>query len=299
MRAVNTVDLCKDYFDGFKAVAKHESVGAVLLGLLKILTYALILPPLLLGGVYLRSKKIVEFQQSIDSKLDSVKVNITFANVFPSENDSKKLITYLVNKLDNFEGNDNAQLEKERFAKGFKLLSYEAQADFFKEAIANKCLALAVKWIPRDITYLNFVSGAPNAIHHAWANKRNIELLLPELPTFTSLDRIELNLRGLGFYSAAADKNVQNMTNVQGLNFHYSADTQRTFEHMGVTYHHYNDTLPILKTIVALKELINRRPTMEWSIRLMNLSVAQKTGDSRSIGGDIPHATHLINYLYK
>lgn len=289
MRYDNYLNIAKSYISGFSEVRRHESFSKTLVGLLKILSYALILPPLILGCMYWKNRKIHDLQNCMDSKIDNNTIQDIFTQsvIAPEnqENSQKKMMRYLVNKLVNFEKRDNEQLERARFEKGFKQLSFESQEEFFRRAQELDCLEMALNWIPKDIKELNFVSGLTNAVQNSSANKHNVLLLLEELPKFNQLTKIELNLRGLGFYTASVDKNVQTMTG-PGDVFACSEDLTKIFEVGGAQYHHSNDTFPILKVVAALRKLLHKQPDLKWDMSFTGFAVGGKGVELNMVGGE-------------
>lgn len=301
MRANNILSFTQNYSSGFDDVYNHETVSKTLVGLLKIISYALILPPLILGCMYIRSKKINELQRDIDSKIDTNKVHEVFTTTVLGKQDDchKKMARYLINKLVNFEKTDDEALEKSRFEKGFKQLSFDYQQEFFKMANEEDCLKMALQWIPKDITKLNFISGPPNALRHSDISNRNVVYLLAELPKFTHLEKITLNLQGLGFYGESVDLDVQRMT-VPGVDFGCRADETRYFQVHGMEYGHYNDTLNIVKTLVEVRQLIKNFPNLEWELQFMTRIISGKGTELTAVlGGEMMHGTNLVAYFQK
>lgn len=301
MRASNILSFTHNYSSGFDDVYRHETAGKTLIGLLKIISYALILPPLILGCMYLKSKKINDLQTDIDSKIDTNKVLEVFSKAVLEKqgNCQKKMIQYLINKLNNFEKTDDELKEKARFEQGFKQLTFDFQQEFFKKANEEGCLEMALQWTPKDITELNFISGPPNALRHSDISNRNMVYLLAELPKFTQLKKITLNLQGLGFYGESVDLDVQRMT-VPGVVFGCRADETRYFQVHGMEYGHYNDTLNIVKTLVEVRKLIKNFPNLEWELKFMTRIISGKgTELTEVLGGEMMHGTNLVAYFNK
>lgn len=304
MRAVNAINYSRNYFNGFGDVCNRKTTTQALVGLLKILSYALILPPVIFRCMYFKNKKINDLQTDIDGKIDSNRMQEIFLQTVvkgkAQENGQKKLIKYLTNKLVNFEKGDDEELERSRFEKGFKQLSFESQGEFFKRAHAFNCLGSALRWMPKDIAELNFISGPPNAIYCSKINRRNVASFLEELPKFTHLKKIELNLKGLGFYTPSIDRNVQTMA-IKGISFAHSDEgSEQTFNVHGILYTHYNDTLPIVKIIIAMKALIQRYPDLTWQVVLMNFGIGGKGVELQSVvNGEMRYTTNLTAYFRK
>lgn len=307
MRANNTLNCTRSYFNGFIDVYNHNSIRETTLGILKIISYIFIIPPVVIGIRYLKSKKIVDLQNDFDNRIDCARLTELFNPVNSQssrDNAQKKLIQYLANKLLNFEKNDNEKLEQKRFKKGFKKLSCESQIKFFSLVSKNNCLKMALKWIPKNTEELYFSSGTPNPIHYSRENQQNVKLFLEALPRFRQLKKIELHLRGLGYYSSAVDKSVRMMT-LPGINSAHTNDPIHHVKFNGVSVSNYNDTLPIVKTIITIREQIKKFPKLEWMLVLSN----PETGFGEGIGGrgtsltlasnHIDYAQNLVAYFSK
>lgn len=302
MRTNRVLSYSESYISGFNDVYNHKSLRQTLIGLIKILSYCLIIPPIVSRCVYLKSKKIVDMQTDIDGKIDNGRIQEVFTQIATAKNNpvdgENKLINYLINKLENFETTDNEKLERSRFGAGFKKLSFASQKEFFKRANDCKCLGMALKWIPDDITDLNFISGPPNPILKSSMNNSNLTLLLEEIPRFTKLKTMHLHLRGLGFYTLNVDQSVYNMTQGKDV-FACTQDSPCSIKFDGVTYYNYkNDTMAIVKAIIALRKLTQNQPDLIWAVNFMNSSLVGKgTAVLTMFDGDAAFLKNLTAYL--
>jgi hypothetical protein len=291
MRAENRLNNASDYLNGFNDVREHRSVCETITGLLKIISYALIIPPIIMGILYLKGRIVCDLQDELDGQVDQI-----FAQTF-QKNSPQRINEYLINKLINLEMYDDIDLEKKRFETGFKLLTFESQKEFFKMALEADRMALALQWIPNDIKELNFVSGPKNPISDSETNRHSIKLFLEELPRFVRLEKIELDLRGVGFYGPSVDKNVQFMTQGSGRFAFIAEDDRRTFIMNGAEYSHYNETFQIVETVVAMRTLIQQQPNLIWNFRFMDLTMYGVGTESQGTNGMWSFTNNLSAYF--
>ncbi|QLH36155.1 MAG: hypothetical protein HWD61_08480 [Parachlamydiaceae bacterium] len=78
---------------------------------------------------------------------------------------------------------------------------------------------------------------------------------MKELPLFTHLEKLELNLKGIGFYTEILDRNLQDMTQAGNNTLIYTEDSRQVWRIHKASYIYTNDHLPILNTLMALKSL--------------------------------------------
>ncbi|MFI5343308.1 MAG: hypothetical protein ACHQUC_03710 [Chlamydiales bacterium] len=302
MRATNNLKYAENYLSGFSDVINHETIGKILIGILKIISYISFLPPMYFLYASFENKKIIDLQNSFDTKFD--KISEIFTQTIHSEENpedrQKRLIDYLANKLVNFEETDNIELEKSRFEKGFRQLSFESQKDFFHAVNQSNCLETALKWIPKDITALNFLPGSTNPINHSERNARHVKLFLEELPKFTQLETITLNLRGLGFYSAEVDKSVQIMAMPGTITACLQDKTNGLYQLNGNTYHHYNDNFQVIQVVKDIRALISKQPNLSWRFYFADFGAGGKGTDlTMAADGKPKYLTNFRNYLQK
>lgn len=302
MRAVNNLKFAENYLSGFNDCIHHETVAKTLIGIIKIISYISIIPPIYFLYNLAKTKKIVDLQRSFDDNIDAGKIYKTFEKTIALDNQKQnKLIDYLVNKLINFDENDNIELEKSRFQKAFKQLDFESQPLFFQRAHQSHCLKTALNWIPKDISALNFISGTANPIYYSDKSRSSLEWLLIELPTWTHLQKVRLNLQGLGFYSAEVDRSVQLMASPGGkISASVGSKMQGRYEWNGATYEFCNDNFQIGRAVQEIKLLIDKHPDLEWQIYFANFGVGgQGTDVTMAFDGKQEYLTNFRRYLQK
>ena len=75
MRAVNNLKFAENYLSGFNDCIHHETVAKTLIGIIKIISYISIIPPIYFLYTIAKTKKIVDLQRSFDDKIDKDKLN--------------------------------------------------------------------------------------------------------------------------------------------------------------------------------------------------------------------------------
>jgi hypothetical protein len=309
MRLNNLLNNTKSYLNGFNDVYSHQTVDKKILGLLKIASYALIIPPLVACFIYLKNKKIVDLQKELDGKFDAILTKKIFEKIIvPQENTTQqnqatiqnKIIPYLVNKLKNFEEEDNEEEEQKRFEVGFRQLSFDDQKIFFESITQPRHLQMAFQWIPKDIENLNFVSGPLNPIYYSKMNERHIEILLKNLDQFKSLKQINLNLQGLGFYTPSMNTDICTMGKFSGFSFSYTKEEMGNFQVNGIDYYHENNGMPILRSIESMKKLIQAQPNLTWHISLTNFGINGEGTEVQGLYNGYENTKeNMENYLKK
>lgn len=300
MKAESYLNIAKLYLSGFNEVSAHKNASKTVVGLLKIFSYIFIFPPIVFGYLYWKNKKITDLQNNIDSKIDKGQVGDIFANTLKTNAlGDQKILTYLVNKLLNFEKGDDETLEKKRFGEGFKQLSFDLQGEFFKRAYECKCVKKALQWIPQETSELNFISGPPHPIHSSKTNKQNVIYLLDELTRLDRLKKIQFNLKGLGFYTPNIDKNVYNMS-LPGIDFSFTDESECSFNVNGTWYSHCNDAFSIIKILAAIREMARKNSNLKWNLSLMNGAMGGQGVEvqaAANLKGE--YVTHLMAYFRK
>lgn len=307
MKINKQIENLECYLNGFNDVYEHKSKKLVVLGFLKILSYVFVIPVLIANNQYWKNKNVLDFQNEIDSKLTKcllIKNDISkiFENTInPDKKQSgnqDKMIDYLINKLVNFEVTDDKAKEQQRFEKVFHQLTFESQEKFFRKAGHLECMELALTWIPNDIKFLNFISGPEVPVQCAKMNRTNSQLIANKLPEFNNLEKIRLNVKGLGFYTDSIDNCIEEMIQGGGDVVHH--DPRTDFNIDGATYAHHNDNVIIISLISNLKKVIKNNSSLEWEFNLYNygLSYNPKNDSKQQFGKDEgPEKGHLFHYL--
>lgn len=209
MGHIENVNSCKSYLSGFKDVQNSNKVP---LGILKILSYALIIPPLVVIGLYLHHKKIVHLDQSYDAMLNnepsskSNHIHLIGECRNKSKIDSMNFVSYLIRKstvLARSNLTDAVKEEqKQNFQKGFHQLSFKAQRQFFIKLINKGALSkfLQQDLLPKDIKEINFTLGNAH-YRNSGANVKAAKLFFDFMNSCDHLDKVNLDLKGLGYYN--------------------------------------------------------------------------------------------------
>lgn len=285
MKAEAVLSNMNRYFNGFHDVYEHKTLGTTFLGIVKILSYCFLIPPFICGSIYGANKKITDLQKEFDREFETdnaskaKQTQQVAMTIFPDS--EKKLVQYLTDKLDNFDPSTDGDRKAEemiKFARGFKKLSFDQQLDFFKNRTHSvDKLEMALEWIPKDITKLNFISGTRNVLsvfNDAVQNRNNLVIFLSKLPEFKQLKTIELNLQSVGFYTAESNRLLQlDVDGVVPLNAPVGGDEYmnginwRGFDCAGFT----NDISCITGTFVKVRELKQNNRDLEWKVYFANV----------------------------
>lgn len=271
MRSKDITAICEVYFNGFKDVYDHRTASDILLGILKIISYAFIIPPICFAIAYFKNKDIVHIEKAYDTLIPSVaSTNAIYQNTVSQDIDQNKLIDYLVIKIDNLRS-INDPTDEQFFKNGFVQLTFDSQKIFF-EKIANKnLLSQAILCLPNEITELNFTTGYINPISNSEESIKSISILLDAFKKFTRITKICLDLRSVGYYTVKANQALvtmkQNVIVIPG-------DEDGIFDWKGLSYEFHNPTQAVVKSLIALRDLLKQTPHLEYSFSFANLSLS-------------------------
>lgn len=266
MKISQSFNMHASYLNGFQDVYKHKSVSSTLLGIIKILSYATVIFPLISLNSYFKYKKIIELQKDLDNNLDKNKTELNaikiFGEVIGNKNKQQEvLINYLANKIEYFEKNtDNEDLERKRFEKAFRKLTFDSQEKFFIQASKRNSMELALKWIPQDIEEFNFtLSHTKNYGKDQESYKQHTQTLLQTFPKFTNLKKLHLDLECLG-YAHFINDGVALMTQKETASLGFSEDPMPIEQHtpFGEEFSHYLYYNSLFDTIKYLRTYIQK-----------------------------------------
>lgn len=305
MRAENIVKYCQAYLNGFNDLYSMKSCSGVTLGILKIASYCLLIPPVIVGLFSLYYKKIAQIESDFDSLLDSIeafKTNEIYNKIHQPENalktNSKEFITYLVRKVNKIHASDISDINDiERVRKGFLLLSFEKQKDFFQGLADSSLLIkfLEMNFIPNDISELNFTLGN-SQFQNLKDNDCIAMIFFKYLAKFSELTKLHLDLKGLGFYGPMAEGQLDQLDQLfasayDGGSFwfpmeNYRYDAQDFREGLSI-YSYCDRGSPMTNAAVELRRLIHKAKnadnTFKYKLSFMNLMVDGDTKGTHSV----------------
>jgi hypothetical protein len=292
MRSELIVQKCLSYFNGFYEIPRCKNRTELLSSLLKIVSYALLLPPVIVGVFYFHHKKIAILENSFNQLMDNTeayRAQEVFHRIHRDNSrcfKQKDIIQCLLIKISDLkcEELDTAEeiKEIERIKKGFLLLSLEKQHDLFLKLIDKGLMSklLDMDLIPKDITELNFTLGE-SRFQNLEANDTLATKFLSKLTEFRSLKKIRLDLKGIGFYGPAANQNLENLSQsihvsrIDAFLFPTINNTKITRE--GKSYFYSDRNFPIVNAMVQLRKFIDRANSngsnFEYHLDFMNLLV--------------------------
>ncbi|MFI5343739.1 MAG: hypothetical protein ACHQUC_05910 [Chlamydiales bacterium] len=298
----NNLEFCENYFNSFADLFQCASLGRTLKGIGKILSYSLIIPPLVIAYKYFQYRKIAQinaFKDGLDNLLSCSSNPLKiYKLVFPEK--QKELLNYLTNKAAEIKTNGaNHDLEKTRFQKGFRLLSFDQQKDFFAMAIQANVLSNVLALIPNDISELNFTSGP---VRHPFGNdsqqREYAELLVDKLKQLTHVKKLHLDLTGLGLYCQGVHHKVLTANKFENVFANFSSSSTlhsytRSVRDYGILTFHTDNVEIIFKTLQQSREMSRKDHELELFVQFYNYDV-RVNRDSISGGpkGDI----HLVRH---
>lgn len=207
MRASEKFEMYNHYFSGFEDI-QHS--GKRLQGIAKILSYMSVILPVIFKYLEIHYKNINAIYQTFDTELN-LKTNQIFTNSF-NINQGNNSINYLLEKVEIIDKNnilqEELQLEKERFQKGFCCLTLKNQENLFRELTDKNLLAKGMELIPRDVDKLQFRVGSSlvESVNVGKRNEANALIFLEKLGEFNQLKTVVLHLEGLGTIRDKAEK---------------------------------------------------------------------------------------------
>lgn len=292
MRSENIVRSCLNYFNAFNELANCQNKSEYLIASLKIVSYSLIFPPLIVGCLYFYHKKIALLESSFDGLIDNTaiyKTHQVFHEIHYDNSKSfkqKDIVQCLFIKVSNLNyedlNTDKGKAEIERFKKGFKLLNLEKQHDFFVKLLDSGLMAkfLDMDLIPKDIKELNFTLGE-SKFQDLNSNDSLAIIFFDKLKEFKSLKKIRLDLKGLGFFGPAASQSLSKLTkNFQNdkIDFFYSPTRNNTMiERNGVKYYYTDRASPISNAMIQLRKFIDHANKngkhFEYHLEFINLMI--------------------------
>lgn len=289
-RSENIVQICSSYLNGFNEIANCQSASEYLHVFLKIASYSLIIPPVIASCLYFYHKKIVVMENTFDGLIDrseDLKTQEVFHHIQleSSTNFKKKdIIQCLLIKIGNLEYSDlstpEGKVEIERFQKGFRLLNLEKQRDFFLELIDFDLMSklLDMDLIPKDIKELHFTLGE-SKFQDLDANDALGMKFFSKLSEFKSLNKIQLDLKGLGFFGPEASKSLQDPSQdllAEKINYFYTRNTL-VINRGERKYYYIDRSSPISNSIIELRKCIAHananNQKFEYHLDFINLLV--------------------------
>jgi hypothetical protein len=304
-----------NYLNGFKDVKEHKSVGKVLTGILKILSYALVIPYFYSKDRLKNCKKVVEMQSEYDNKILNV-----FQKTVPMQSvDQNELVNRLATKLKNFEPDpnnsdvdiDTKKDEKALFQKGFKLLDFKSQKDFFKQAAHQGFMEQALNWIPEDTKELNLTIGDwPSKQGYSGflatpAQIKNSQLiikLLSDTQKLKQLNVIDLDLKQIGMHEEILDDAIKfesNNSSISGREFHIKQTKSDVYLPLGI-YQKEIYIKELVDVFKAIKMRLKEKPDLQWMVQLQEKYIGQadRNPERPSIMTNKNMGTTVKQYLY-
>lgn len=277
MKSESVMRSCANYLHGFKDLCESKSRSTRVLGGLKVVSYLLIVPPVVSAVLYTKHKKIVDINNKIAELIDtdSLKPNAVFAKIKNKSIGQVELVDFLVDQVMRADPADPKNYA--RFQKGFLVLTKESQESLFRKVGAHHVLGRTLDMLPTTITNLHFCTIKQKtmpglfecSVNSFKSDCENTKVFMKHLPKFTRLEKLSLDLRGLGLYSHEVNQCVEEMAKGQrdgfGTVFRALA-TECVLEGQGVLYNYYNDNNAIMNSIYQLHELIKVRPQLDYTI---------------------------------
>lgn len=292
MKASEIIKQCQSYFHGFSDVIEHKTAPAVMVGVLKILSYILVLPPLIFVALYFANRRVAVIEITLDALLDNSKALKTeniYAKTIPgtkSKFKADELVNYLIGKLDLVHA---SKKELERFQKAFYLLDFDSQALFFNRLAVAKDFTRAIDVIPRDLEYLNFsLGGRGLELDLATWDESQSQfcacLFFQNFSSFHDLKKVKFDLSALGFYCKTVELGLQGLLKKPPVIIH-QANPDLTLKWEGVSYA-YSCSVDMVRSVCLalsdIRKFVHEYPNVEWHCSLMNMDFGC-TGQSISV----------------
>lgn len=287
MRSVDIVSQCENYFNGFRDIHSQKNVE-VLEGVLKVFSYLLLLPAIVVGAIYFYNRKLAIIETKLDEKLhnlDSVRINSLYKQKTGLHEacgvTQQQLTEYLLDLEKNIDIEDGEMTAN--FQKGFRFLNPDSQNAFFQRLSSPDALRKVLDILPRDLEELHVSSGEPWPILHRDDNCERAGWITERLKKFTNLKTLSLDFRGVGFFSPLANSNLKLML---GNNSSCSSgDPFNVIQWNGTLYSYTQDTFAIISSLKALREQILKTPDLKYKIRFMNIAVFKYDSDRKGSSG--------------
>ena len=186
-----------NYFNGIKDIKEHKSIGQVTLGILKIVSLATIVLPIIFGVGYI----IAESKLNNLSELYT-RVSQSFEPEFKSARPTQKeYIKFLFAKTQ-----DN---EYSLFEKCFRQLESSSQNSFFRKTAQNGCLIECMKQTPKDLEKIEFNLGS--FLSPCDFKKANalIDKFIEGLVSFQNQKEIVVDMTGVASLTQNAESNLR------------------------------------------------------------------------------------------
>lgn len=296
MDAKSIVRNCEGYLSGFsdvKDVCTHKSGSQFLLGIVKIVSYCLLIPPIVCAALGAKYRKIVQIEDHLDQQLDTGALSaqvVWSRNAVGAQYTPKEFVSYLVEKVANLQVQHTKELgalipqdEKNRFQKGFRLLDAEGQKEFFKEIFSQQELRhklITLKLIPNDIKELHFCLGDGSLQSVSASKTEDVDRFVAQLKDFRALEVVKLDLRGLGFMTPSLNGYLAS----NGREYHDGTHEEGIINWGGVSYSQYTNSGIMCLVMQNFRELLRDNPIREFDFRLMNVS-ASLEGERYGTGG--------------
>lgn len=169
----------------------------------------------------------------------------------------------------------------EPFQKGFFKLSCEQQKEFFYALMQNELMTSLLKknLIPENITEINFTLG-DSEFRNNEVNDKMIGLFLKNLDRFNELEKLHLDLRGLGFYGPAANDSLPNVSKMnlkKSASWSFSNLRPTTIKIGTCMYYYWDRGSPLTNVAIKLETLIKSAKeasrSFEYKLVFMNLTI--------------------------
>lgn len=251
----NKINICINYFNGFKDIQDKKKVY---LGILKIATYFTGIFPLIFGIIYscenLKKRKL----EVITKKIESDDEVVTQAEI----------LKYIFMKF--------ADKDFDKFQDGFKKLELKTQELFFVKMYRKNRLEETMKQLPKDIKKLQFDCGNFST-RNVKKCRKFANQFLRNLPIFEKLEELNLNLRGLGFFTDTAQRKVKraNTGILGGEEFIQFCDG-------GAWYNYHNSSIEINTALFMLKKFLERNKDLAFQLNLKNVEISRGNYDARA-----------------
>ncbi len=185
----NDLQIFGGYFKGIHEIAEHKTIGKVALGILKVISYATLLVPIIFAVGYL----IVNAKQNNLSSLYNrvtKALNPGFNGAIPTENDYIKFLAAKVQDK-----------EYSSFEAAFNELSPISQRVFFAKMSMEDNLIESMKQIPTDLTKIEFSFGDFLGVWNFKKANNLIKEFLIELDSFDNFEKIVVDLTRVASYT--------------------------------------------------------------------------------------------------
>lgn len=175
----------RNYFHGIQDIIEHQSATKVGLGLLKVITYATIIVPIIFEVGYLITQSK---QQKLSNLYQRVSKAVQDAQIQPSQ---QELTTFLIKKVQDE--------DYELFTSVFKQLNLESQRTFFKVMTEKDKFGQVLEKVPEDMTEMIIGFGDFFSTSDFQKAVDLIRQLIDRLNRFSTLKHLTIDMQEVAY----------------------------------------------------------------------------------------------------